>query len=291
MRSPRVRPVLSVACGMAIVMALLANAPARLDARPNVVLILADDLGYGDVYLAYSAPHVPLQPAQTWLDRVRARAPGMDDRRARHAALIEHMDDGVGQVVRALRDAGQYEKTLLVFTSDNGGQSDAGARNGPWRGGKTQVYEGGIRVPATVVWPGHIRAGGRIETSLLAMDIYPTVAQAAGVDIDHPIDARSFLPLLLGDEQTPWPPRTLFWVRREGGRRDMGLTMYAVRRGDWKLLQPGMLAPFELYNLREDPREQHDLAGSRPGVFDELAAAFRAHLQQSGRVPWQPPRE
>src|ERR1041384_2109509 len=99
------------------------------------------------LYLAYNAPHGPVQPPPDWLDKVRQREPGISERRAKLVALIEHLDAGIGKVLDALERLGLAGNTLLIFTSDNGGLLTDGANNGPWRSGKTHMYEGGLRVP------------------------------------------------------------------------------------------------------------------------------------------------
>jgi len=242
------------------------------------------------LYLAYNAPHTPVQPPPDWLDRVQKREPELSEERAKLVALIEHLDAGIGQVIGALKETGQYENTLILFTSDNGGLLRVGASNGDLRGGKQEVYEGGIREPMCGVWPGHIQAGSRSEAVALTMDFFPTACQAAGVGIRHAIDGSSMLPVLLGEAET-MPERDLYWTRREGGNRYMGKTIWAVRRGDWKLLQNSPMEPFELYNLRDDPREAQDLAGTNQEKFNELARALRAHIQQGGAVLWQAPEQ
>ncbi len=240
------------------------------------------------LYLAYNAPHTPIQPPEEWLQKVQERETGIDDDRAKLVALIEHMDAGIGRVLECLEQRGQADNTLVVFTSDNGGYLKVGASNGPLRDGKQAMYEGGIKVCAAVRWPEKIAPGSRTDFRALSMDLFPTVCEAAGVRFSHPIDGRSFLPTLLGKEQPPlrdfW-----FWRRREGGNRYGGKTVEAVRRGDWKLLQNSPFGPLELYNLADDPLEEHDLAESNPQEFNELAAALRAEIQRYGTVPWQKP--
>ncbi len=238
------------------------------------------------LYLAYNAPHDPIQPPQEWLDRVRRRAPQMDERRAKLAAFIEHMDDGIGKVLAALKEAGLEKDTLVVFTSDNGGLVSAGANNGPWRAGKGTMYEGGLRVPMIARWPGRIAAGTRSERIALTMDLFPTFAEAAGATVRHEIDGRSFLPALLGQTQ-PEPERDLFFGRREGGKGFDGGTIECIRRGDWKLLRSRPGAPFELYNLKEDPYEKTDLAQTHPEKVRELSAALEAQLRRYAAVPWK----
>jgi arylsulfatase A-like enzyme len=239
------------------------------------------------LYLAYNAPHTPIQPPKPWLDRVRKRQPKMSPRRAKLAALIEHMDNGIGKVLTTLEETGLAENTLVIFASDNGGQLGVGARNGPLRDGKGSVYEGGVRVPMIARWPGRIAPGTTTDRIALSMDIFPTVCQAAGAAIEHEIDGVSFLPALLGKDR-PQLDRDLFFGRREGGKFKGG-RIEAIRRGDWKLLRPMPGADLELYNLAEDPREQHDLADEKPEKFKELADALQAQLDRYAKVPWKPP--
>jgi len=242
------------------------------------------------LYLAYNAPHVPIQPPQAWLARVRSREADISPTRARLVALIEHLDDGVGRVMATLKETGQDRNTLVVFTSDNGGELRPGANNGPWRAGKGTMYEGGLRVPMCVVWPGHVPPGTRSDEVGLTMDLYPSLCAAAGVTIDPAVDGQSLLPIWLGNKQS-LPPRDVFFIRREGGTAFGGKTIDAIRRGDWKLLQNSPFAPQELYNLADDPREEHDLAKKDRQKFNELATALRRQIQHGGQVPWQAPPE
>ena len=240
------------------------------------------------LYLSYNAPHTPIQPPEAWLDRVQNREPGIEEKRAKLVALIEHLDDGIGQVLAVLRETELDSNTLVVFTSDNGGQVNVGARNGPVRSGKGTLYEGGLRVPMAARWPGRIEPGSRSTRVALTMDLMPTILDAAGVSTDYDMDGRNFLPTLLGERQ-PEPKRDLFFIRREGGRVFKGGTIEAIRRGDWKLLRPRPNAPLELYNLRTDPMETTDLAKVEKQIFSELNTALRAHSERYRAVPWQPP--
>ncbi len=247
----------------------------------------ADDKRPFLLYLAYNAPHTPIQPPDEWLRRVRRREPELDERRAKLVALIEHLDDGIGRVMQTLAQTGLDRHTLVVFTSDNGGQLSAGANNGPWRDGKQSVYEGGLLVPAGFVWPGRIAPHSETSFPAMSMDVFATVCEAAGVEAPDVLDGRSFLPTLLGKTQPPLRSHW-FFTRREGGLRYGGKTIEAVRSGDWKLLQNSPYAPMELYHLARDPREQHDLSQTHPRKFRELAALLRRHIQRGGAVPWQP---
>jgi len=241
------------------------------------------------LYLAYNAPHSPIQPPQEWLAKVRARLPNLPEKRARLCALIEHMDDGIGRVLKTLEETGLDNDTLLVFVSDNGGDLGAGARNGAVRSGKGTMYEGGLRVPMTVRWPGHIQPGSRSERIVLTMDIFPTLAEAAGAPVKHGIDGVSFLLTLLGKEQRE-AKRDLFFGRREGGPFKGG-TIECIRRGDWKLLRPMPGKPLELYDLKDDPLEKKNLSDEDPEKLKELDAALNAQLERYSKVPWQPPKD
>jgi len=240
------------------------------------------------LYLAYNAPHSPIQPPKDWLERVRAREQDLSPKRAKLVALIEHLDDAVGRVLDTLEQTGLDRNTLIVFSSDNGGALHFGAKNGPLRNGKGTMYEGGLKVPTAVVWPGHISPGSRTNLMALTMDIYPTVCEAAGAQFDHPIDGVSFLPTLRGKTQPPLR-KDWFFRRREGGLAFGGKTIEAIRRGDWKLLQNSPFGPMELYNLRQDPLEAHNVIQKERRVYRELAAALRRHIQRAGAVPWQRP--
>lgn len=237
------------------------------------------------LYLAYNAPHTPIQPPEDWVRKVMAREPGLTEKRARLVALIEHMDAGIGRVVDALSHNGYDEDTLVVFSSDNGGQLNVDANNGPLRAGKGTMYEGGLRVPTVAVWPGVIAAGSATDYAALSMDLFPTLLDVANIQPTHFIEGVSFLPTLLGEKQA-WQQRDLFFIRREGGRAFSGKTIDAMRRGPWKLVHNSPFAPMELYNLEEDPFETTNLADSETAVFNKLSTALREHTRQGGKVPW-----
>jgi arylsulfatase A-like enzyme len=113
------------------------------------------------LYLAYNAPHDPIQPPAEWLGKVKRRQPELSEKRAKLVALIEHLDWGIGQVLETLARTGLESNTLVLFSSDNGGVLANGANNGPWRGGKEHMYEGGLRVPGAARWPGGDSTGQR----------------------------------------------------------------------------------------------------------------------------------
>ncbi len=237
------------------------------------------------LYLAYNAPHTPIQPPQEWIERVKQREKGTSDKRAKLVALIEHLDHGIGKVIDALKETGLSDDTLVLFTSDNGGQLGVGATNGPLRAGKGDMYEGGIRVPMCAVWPGRIKPGSRSDHVALTMDLFPTICEAARAKIEREIDSRSILPTLTGKSQ-PEDERFLFWARREGGKQYGGRAYYAVRQGDYKLLQNSPFEPLTLYNLKEDPKEQRPLGDNHP-MYGRLFTALQNHVCKSGAIPWQ----
>ncbi|MEO0415014.1 MAG: sulfatase-like hydrolase/transferase, partial [Verrucomicrobiota bacterium] len=242
------------------------------------------------LFLAYNAPHTPIQPPQDWLEKVKARETGIDEKRAALVALIEHMDHGIGKVIKSLKDTDQWDNTIVVFTSDNGGQGNVGARNLPLRGAKQEMWEGGIRVGTCVTWPEKIKAGAVNKDHVsLTMDFMPTLAEIVGAPVpkNAGIDGRSFAPVLLGQEFNE-DPRTLFWVRLEGNKKYGGLAYHAVRRGDWKLLRNTPFEPYQLYKVGTDPSETTEVPRNKaPKVYDELFHALMTHINEAGRHSWQ----
>ncbi len=132
------------------------------------------------LYLAYNAPHGPVQPPDEWLARVRERSPALSEKRMKLVALIEHLDASIGRVIAQLKSNSQSENTLILFLSDNGGDLGAGASSGRLRDGKGSMYEGGIRVPMCAVWHGHITPGLRCSFPAATMDLLPTLCEVSG---------------------------------------------------------------------------------------------------------------
>ncbi len=240
------------------------------------------------LYLAYNAPHFPIEPPAEWLERVRARAPGMESKRARNVALVEHLDDGVGRVLAALKEAGLEKSTVVVYTTHNGGSLPHAQSNRPWRGGKQDHYDGGLRVPFAARWPGRVAAGSRSDHAGQTFDVFPTFLELAGAAAPPGLDALSLLPIFRG-EAPAVGARELYFVRREGGPRYGGKSYEALVRGDWKLLQNDPYSPLELYDLKGDPGERTNVIEKHPKVARDLEAALRAHIRLGGAVPWQPP--
>ena len=187
--------------------------------------------------------------------------------------------------MEALKAGGQLENTLVIFVSDNGGDLGTDATCGPLRGGKGQMYEGGIRVPMCAAWPGRIAPGSRSDRVGLTLDLFATACEAAGSKPEG-IDGVSLLADMTGEARQA-PQRDLVWVRREGGPMYAGREFYAFRRGDWKLLQNTAFQTYELYNLANDPEEKRDLAKAEPKLYRELIAGLMLHVQRAGRTPWQ----
>lgn len=238
------------------------------------------------LYLAYNAPHTPIQPPDEWIARVQEREPDISPQRAKYIALVEHMDAGIGRVLDTLEDTDQLSNTLVIYTSDNGGAVNVGAHNGPLRGQKGQMYEGGIRVPTCAMWPGYIQNGYVTDQVALLMDLFPTICEVAGASIPEGIEGRSIWQTLQGEQQD-FSERILYWLRREGGQQFLGQCQHAIRRGDTKLLHNSPFEPLELYNLSNDPLETTDNAQTETALFREMRQLFQAETQKAGSVPWQ----
>ena len=239
------------------------------------------------LYLAYNAPHFPIEPPAEWLDKVQARAPAMDAKRAANVAFVEHLDANIGRVLACLRETGLDKNTVVVFSADNGGSLPHAQSNHPWRDGKQSHYDGGLRVPFILRWPGQVKPGSVSDYASLNFDVFPTFLELAGVPPSPDLDAVSLVPLLEGRAMPA--NRELYFVRREGGAAYGGKSYEAIVRGEWKLLQNDPWSPLELYHLKNDPQETTNLAGKAPKVFNELSTALRRHIQRGGSVPWQKP--
>lgn len=234
------------------------------------------------LYLAYNAVHSPMEAPPKYLDRF----PNLEGKRRTYAAMLSALDDGIGAVLKALRDARLDSETILFFLSDNGGPPEVNAsRNDPLRGAKGQVYEGGIRVPFVMWWPGRLPQGRTYDRPVICLDVLPTAVAAAGGEADLPtkLDGVNLLPFVTG-QRSDAPHDALYWRM---GRQ------WAIRKGDWKLLQP-VGGERQLYNLADDIREQNDLAAQQPqrvrelqGLYDAWNATLAAPAWRDGRV--QPP--
>jgi arylsulfatase A-like enzyme len=239
------------------------------------------------LYLAYNAPHFPIEPPAEWLERVHRRAPNLPAKRAANVAFVEHLDERVGQVLRTLDETGLARNTVVVFSADNGGSVPHAQSNRPWRGGKQDHYDGGLRVPFLIRWPAGIASGRASDYAGQTFDLFPTFVELAGGAIGPRVDAISLAPIIAGG--TIDRPRDLYFTRREGGAKYAGKSYEAIVRGPWKLLQNDPFQPFELYHLGDDPGESRNVAADHPKIVRELEAALRGHIQRGGAVPWQPP--
>lgn len=185
------------------------------------------------------------------------------------AAMLERIDAGVGEIMRTLEEQGLAENTLLVFFSDNGGAGKVG-NNANLRAGKTWLYEGGIREPLLVSWPGKIKAGRVSDEPVFSVDFYPTFAAAAGADASEAttLDGQNLLPVLRGRRA---PRRDVFFWHypSETGQWEKRMAS-AVRKGDYKLLEFYADGRIELYNLKNDPGETANLAAAMPEKTAEL---------------------
>lgn len=237
------------------------------------------------LYLAYNAPHFPIEPPADFLEKVRKRLPGLDEKRAMNVAFVEHLDDRIGKVLETIKEAGLDKNTVIVFTSDNGGALPYAQNNDPWRGGKQDHYDGGLRVPFMVRWPGPIKPDTRSDYQGLNFDIFPTFLEIAGVTLSPELDAVSLLSVLEGG--TINKPRDLYFVRREGGIGYGGKSYEAIIRDGWKLMQNDPYSPLELYNLKIDPQEKQNLVGTAPSKLAELAPRLRANIRTGGATPWR----
>ncbi|MFW5822790.1 MAG: sulfatase [Tangfeifania sp.] len=236
------------------------------------------------LFLAYNAPHFPIQPPNEWLEKVKKREPGISEKRAKNVAFVEHLDDGIGRVMKALDEMKLDKNTLIIFSSDNGGHLASGASNGDLRGGKQDMYEGGIKVPTCFVWNDEIKSNSETENLGLTMDIYPTLLDIAGIEPDNKIDGMSLLRTLKGKPQVT-DNRVVYFMRREGGSYG-GLCYYATRQGPYKLVQNTPFEPLQLFNLETDPYERIPLSQDSE-KFKDLKYRQSQHIREAGKIPWQ----
>ncbi|MDW7692178.1 sulfatase-like hydrolase/transferase [Flammeovirgaceae bacterium SG7u.111] len=215
------------------------------------------------LYLAYNAPHVPLEAKQEDLEKYSHIE---DEKRRTYAAMVHAVDRGVGEVVESLKATGQYENTLIVFLSDNGGKLDyGGATNYPLKEGKGSAYEGGYRVPMFFHWPENVPAGQRFDHPVSAIDFYPTFAGLAGAAIPEGkiLDGND----IWDDFQAgnaPHKGEMIYVLRHRTGYSDVG-----IRRDQWKALRVNQ-ETWKLINIEEDISEEHDLSAEHPEILKEL---------------------
>jgi len=229
------------------------------------------------MYLAYNAPHTPLQATKADYDAL----PQIDSHPLRvYAAMIRNLDRNIGRVLAAVREKGLENDTLVVFTSDNGGANYVGfdALNKPYRGWKATFFEGGLRVPFFMRWPGRLPEGSEVAAPVTHFDIYATAASVAGAALptDRVLDGINLLPFV--EHTTSGPPHeALFW--RSGAYR-------TIRLADWKLQVDDTRKKHWLFNIADDPTEQHDLAESHPAKVAELAGALKKIDAEQAQPLW-----
>jgi arylsulfatase A-like enzyme len=238
--------------------------------------------------LAYTAPHTPLQPREDWLKKIKQRELGISDTRAKLIALIEHMDDGIGKLIHELKISGKYDNTLIIFLSDNGGKLENESNNGNIRGGKGSFYEGGVRVPAIFVWPGHIQAGSTNNQRAITMDVLPTISDILKFKNNNVVEGISLLKILK-NSQDSLAERNIFFTRREGDVEFGGQAIHMAISNNWKLVQNNPYQMYELYNLKKDTLEKHNLINTEPDMYKKLIELMIPHIQKGGSVPWQAP--
>ncbi len=235
------------------------------------------------LYLAHYTVHIPLHAREADIDRHREKAG--DRYNPVYAAMVESLDESVGQVLQAIDRAGIADRTAVLFFSDNGGLRFEGASrrpvtdNAPLRAGKGHLYEGGIREPLLIRYPGVVKPGSVIETPVCSVDFLPTFCEIAGADPGK-VDGQSLLPLLRGRKLRP---RALYWhyphYSNQGGEPGS-----AIREGDWKLIEFHRDGRRELFHLRRDPSEKSNLIRREPGRAKRLMTMLDGWRKETGAV-------
>ena len=230
------------------------------------------------LYLTYTAPHADLQvPSQgDYKDKPWSESD------KNYAAMVTHMDRGIGHAMELLNRARLAAQTLVIFTSDNGAGHKSGLPlfngTGPFRGAKGEVYEGGLRVPMIARWPERIAPGGVSAYPWAFWDLLPTAAELAGAKAPKEIDGVSVLPVLLGKPGTP-KRDYFYWESHQKGFHQ------AIRDGQWKGVRHGLRAPLELYDLSADIGEKNDIAGRHADVAARLTALLNAARTENADYP------
>jgi len=230
------------------------------------------------LYLPHYAVHTPLQAKAELIEKYKNKPGSNGQNNPKYAAMIESTDEGVGRILDKLDELGLAEDTIVFFFSDNGGVKGI-TSNQPLRGGKGMLYEGGIREPMVVCWPGVVEPGTASETPVIGVDLFPTILEMAGVPTpeDKLLDGESIVPLL--KMQGDFDREAIFWHfpaylqgKAEGARDPHFRTRPAgaVRAGDWKLIEYFEDSAMELYNLADDIAEQNNLVDAMPEKATEL---------------------
>jgi len=226
------------------------------------------------LYLAYNVPHVPLDAK----DRKLYENSGLPLNDQSYASLVSHMDESIGRVLQTLQDLGMDKNTVVVFTSDNGGSTAAEVEklklNGILRGWKGELYEGGIRVPMMVRWPGKIKAGVVSGVPCYFPDFFPTFAALAGKNTEK-VDGVNILPLWVGKKKK-LDNRFLYWEQFPSKEFSQ-----AVRFENWKAIKFSKEKPWELYNLKMDPSETTNVANRNPKILAKIQSYTRTCRTES----------
>ena len=245
------------------------------------------------LYLAFTIPHAnnegmrAIKIGQEVPDYGIYRDKDWPDPSKGYAAMITRMDADIGRLFDRLKQLGLDENTLVLFSSDNGPHKEGGnppsffASNGPLRGLKRDLYEGGIRVPLLARWPGHIRAGAVSDHVAYFGDFLATAAELAGLTPPDGLNSISFAPTLLGQGEKQKTHDYLYWGFHEGGFKQ------AVRAGDWKAVRLGVGKPLELFHLTTDPGEQTDQAAQHPDIVAKMEDILRNARTDSPDWPIQ----
>jgi arylsulfatase A len=239
------------------------------------------------LYFPHYGVHTPLQAPEELAKKYERVPKAKRQGKPVYAAMVETIDNSVGRVLDALRVAGKEDNTVIIFTSDNGGFYKA-TSNAPLRANKGAYYEGGIRVPLIVKWPGVSRAGRVIHEPVISNDLYPTCLSAAGLALrpNQHSDGVNLRSLLADTESLP--PRSLFWHFPHYNKHPSSVPSSVIRKGDWKLIESLDPAGMELYNLKTDLGEMVDLAEKQPdrrdGLLKELEA-WRVSVRAERMLP------
>jgi len=246
------------------------------EAKAEIDRALADDKPFY-LYMAHYAIHAPWEADSSFYDKYLVD--GISDFEAIYASMIEGMDKSLGDLMARLKEQGQWENTIIIFMSDNGQPKNA-TLNKPLRGHKLLPYEGGIRVPLIVYWPGHVEKGSINSQYVMVDDLFPTILEMAGVDhqgkISQVIDGKSFVPYL-EDPELRDKDRPLFWHFPHTYDQ---FPYSTVRKGDWKLIYRHLDQSLELYNIPEDISETRNLAGEEVKIKEELASLLSDYLRE-----------
>ena len=235
-------------------------------------------------------PHLPIESHPKFMDLYPELVKNDPDK-AQHHGNVTQLDHAVGLLLKALEDLNLADNTFIIFTSDNGPEGDGvtgrtRGSTGGLRGRKRSVYQGGIRVPGILRWPGRVRPGSTSDEPIIGSDIFTTLCTIAKIPLpnDRPIDGANFLPALDGgkiERKTP-----MYW-RCNIAPEELKISM---RQGDWTILADEKLTKFELYNLKSDVKQTTDLAGKEPERFEQMRATLvrlNTEIEKEGPTWWQ----